>query len=382
MKFVDEFRNPEAAKGLAEEVVRAAHGAVGRAAGRAAGRTLRFMEVCGGHTMAIHRFGIPYLLPDEVELLSGPGCPVCVTPTTYLDLAIELAGRSEVTLTTFGDLYRVPGADGSLEDVAARGADVRIVYSALDALKIAGENPDREVVFLAIGFETTAPGTAATIREAHATGVRNFRVLSGHKTMPQALRALVAAPEVAVDGFLLPGHVSTITGPEPYAFLPEEFDMACCVTGFEPTDILRGILALVRQVAAGEPTVENQYRRAVHVGGNPRAREVVDEVFEPTDSQWRGIGLIEESGLAMRERWGAYSVEPPDPAVPSAEHEASRCAEVLRGLIRPTECPLFGTACVPDSPVGPCMVSSEGACAAFYRYGAGRKTPDTTSKAC
>lgn len=319
--------------------------------------------------MAIHRFGIPGLLPEGIEMLSGPGCPVCVTPTTYLDRAIELAAEANATLTTFGDLYHVPGAAETLEDAAARGADVRVVYSARDALKLAEDNPEREVVFLAIGFETTAPGTAATVLEAHSKGVRNFRILSGHKTMPEALRALVSAPEVALDGFILPGHVSTITGPEPYEFLPREFGMACCVTGFEPTDILMAVLALVRQVVEQKPTVENQYRRAVRAGGNPRARETVYEVFEPTDAQWRGIGLIPGSGLSVRERWASYSVEPPDPAIPSAEYKACRCAQVLRGLVRPPECPLFGKACVPDSPVGPCMVSSEGACAAYYKYG-------------
>jgi hydrogenase expression/formation protein HypD len=294
-----------------------------------------------------------------------------VTPTTYLDRAIALARLPDTTVTTFGDLYRVPGAEISLEDAAADGADVRVVYSPRDALKLAQENRGRFVVFLAIGFETTVPGTAATIVEARDKGVKSFRVLSGHKTMPEALRALVAAPEVALDGFLLPGHVSTITGPEPYEFLPRDYGIACCVTGFEPTDILMGILALVRQVTEGRPAVDNTYRRAVRPGGNPRARALVDEVFEPTDSQWRGIGLIPGSGLDVRQRWTAFSVEPPDPAAPSAEYEACRCAEVLRGLLSPPECPLFGSKCVPDSPVGPCMVSSEGACAAHYKYGAG-----------
>ena len=366
MRFVDEFRDAAAAHELAAEIARS---------GRALARTVRFMEVCGGHTMAIHRFGIPDLLPENVELVSGPGCPVCVTPTTYLDLAIELAGRPDTTVTTFGDLYRMPGAERSLEGAVADGADVRIVYSPLDALKLAREEPDREVVFLAVGFETTTPGTAATVLAAAEQGVSNFRVLSGHKVMPPALKALVASGEddagaaVAVDGFLLPGHVATITGPEPYEFLPRDYGLACCVAGFEPTDVLRAILALVRQVAEGRPAVENAYRRAVRVDGNPQALAVADRVFEPADSQWRGIGLIEGSGLAVRDEWSAHRVESPDPAVPSAEYGACRCAEVLRGLIRPDECRLFGKACVPDSPVGPCMVSSEGACAALYKYG-------------
>jgi hydrogenase expression/formation protein HypD len=360
MRFVDEFRDPDAAHGLAAEIRRTVEGA---------GRSMRFMEVCGGHTMAIHRFGIPALLPDEVELLSGPGCPVCVTPTTYLDLAIHYARRPGVMLTTFGDLYRVPSSERTLEEAVAEGLDVRIVYSPRDALKLAQENSSLEIVFLGVGFETTAPAVAGTILEADLRGIENFRVLSGHKTIPLALRALVEAPEVALDGFILPGHVSTITGPEPYMFLPEEYGIACCVTGFEPTDVLRSILALAQQIAEGNPAVENQYRRAVRDTGNPLARRVIDDVFEPCDAQWRGIGMIPGSGLDIRERWAAHRMEPPDPAEPSVELGACRCAEVLRGVAHPTDCPLFGKACVPDSPVGPCMVSSEGACAAYYKYG-------------
>jgi hydrogenase expression/formation protein HypD len=362
MKFVDEFRDPDAARTLAERIRRAADGAP----------TMRFMEVCGGHTMAIHRFGIPHLLPDNIELLSGPGCPVCVTPSTYIDRGIELAEQDAerpVTLTTFGDLYRVPGRAESLEDAAGRGLDVRIVYSPRDALKTAAENGDHDVLFLGVGFETTVPTVAATIMEAQAEGLGNFRVLSGHKTMPQALRALMEAPEVALHGFLLPGHVSTISGPEPYRFLPREFGTACCVTGFEPTDILQGVLALTEQVAEERPTVENRYRRAVHADGNPTARRVVETVFEPVDSQWRGLGMIPGSGLDVREEWREHAVEAPDPAAPSVEHDRCLCTQVLRGVARPTDCSLFGTACVPDSPIGTCMVSSEGACAAFHKYG-------------
>ncbi len=360
MRFVDEFRDPEAARRLAERIRRTAAGM----------EQLCFMEVCGGHTMALHRFGIPHLLPENVRMLSGPGCPVCVTPTTYVDRAIALGEEPGVILATFGDLYRVRGGEESLEDAAARGLEVRVVYSPRDALKLARESPEREVLFLAIGFETTVPGVAATVLEADGESARNFRVLSGHKVMPPALRALMEAPEVAVDGFLLPGHVSTISGPEPYAFLPDQYGVACCVTGFEPTDILRGILSLVEQVAEGRPAVENQYRRAVRAGGNPEAREVVEKVFLAADSQWRGLGLIEGSGLDLRPALSGYRAEPPDSTVPSAEHARCRCAEVLRGVIRPPKCPLFGRECVPDSALGPCMVSSEGACAAFYKYGA------------
>jgi len=366
MKFVDEYRRSASVRHLERQI---------RQLARRLRQKVRFMEVCGGHTMAIHRFGIPSLLPEEIGLVSGPGCPVCVTPTTYIDRAIELGNAESVILATFGDLYRVPGSNGTLEDAAGRGVDVRVVYSARDALQIAARNPEREVVFLAIGFETTAPTVAATVQEACAQGVENFRIMSGHKTMPQALRALVEGQQVALDGFILPGHVSTITGPEPYDFLPEEFGIPCCIAGFEPTDILRGILGLTEQLVAGTPRVQNAYRRAVRDGGNPVAREQMYRLFEPCDAQWRGLGLIPQSGLRLKARWKAYGVEPPDPRVPGYRHSACRCEEVLRGLARPSDCPLFGNACTPDSAVGPCMVSSEGACAACYKYGTGGFQP-------
>ena len=361
MKFIDEFRDARVVKTLCERIA---------ALSARLGRTVRFMEVCGGHTMAIHRFGIPGLLPEEVELLSGPGCPVCVTPTTYIDRAIEFAREQDAVITTFGDLYRVPGADGSVEDAAARGADARVVYSARDALKIAAENPDRLVLFLAIGFETTAPTVAATVQEAAARDVTNYRVLSGHKLMPPALRALLEAPEVALDGFILPGHVSTIIGVQPYRFIAQEFGLPCCITGFEPADILQSILALTAQCRQQEARVENHYGRAVRTEGNPKARAVIEQVFRAVDSQWRGVGLITGSGLELKDEWSAFRVDAPDPALPSIGLKECRCDEVLRGLIKPPECALFGSRCTPDTPVGPCMVSSEGSCAAFYRYGA------------
>jgi len=359
MRYIDEFRSAAHVKALA--------GRIAREAGRLR-RPVRFMEVCGGHTMAIHRFGIPGLLPESVELLSGPGCPVCVTPTTYIDRAIEIAGHPGAILATFGDLYRVPGRDGSLEDAAAHGADVRVVYSPRDALRIASGNPARRVAFLAIGFETTAPTVAAALLEAQARRLTNFAVLSGHKTMPPALRALLEAPQVALDGLILPGHVSTIIGVQPYRFIPQEFRVPCCITGFEPADILQSILKLVEQCVAGAPEVENAYARAVRPEGNRRACELIEKVFQPVDAQWRGIGLIEASGLDLRKEWEAWRLEPPDPALPSVELAACRCGEVLRGLIKPPQCPLFAVRCTPDTPVGPCMVSSEGSCAAHYRY--------------
>ncbi len=359
MRYVDEFRNADAARSLAQRIERAARGA----------RPMRLMEVCGGHTAAIHRFGIPQLLPPTVELLSGPGCPVCVTPTTYVDRAVEMCREPDVIVATFGDLYRVPGSAGSLEDAAAGGGDVRIVYSPRDALSLAVESPERQVVFLAVGFETTAPGVAATVLEAKAGAAANFRVLSGHKTMPPALRALVDASEVAVNGFLLPGHVSTVIGQEAYEFLAQRHGIACCIAGFEPTDVLLAILSLVEQVAAARPSVQNRYGRAVRPEGNPRALAAIRQVFQPVDSRWRGLGRIPGSGLDLREQFHRYRIAPPDPAEPSGEDERCRCSHVLRGVARPEQCPLFATVCAPDSPVGPCMVASEGACAARYRYG-------------
>jgi hydrogenase expression/formation protein HypD len=359
MRYVDEFRNADHVQSLARSIEETAV---------KVGRHLRFMEVCGGHTMAIHRFGLPDLLPDNVELISGPGCPVCVTSTAYIDAARDL-GEAGATIATFGDLYRVPGEGGSLEEAGATGADVQIVYSPRDALKIAREHPEWDVVFLGVGFETTIPTIAATVVEADSADVHNLRVLSGHKTMPNALRALVEAPEVAIDGFLLPGHVSTITGVDDFRFLPDEFGIPCCISGFEPTDMMQAIRSLTEQCRDGRATVDNEYGRAVRPGGNPRARQIVDRVFEPVDARWRGIGLIPGSGLDLRDEWSEFRCDPPDPQLESAEFGDCRCGEVLRGLIHPPDCPLFGTRCTPDSPVGPCMVSSEGSCAAHYKYG-------------
>jgi hydrogenase expression/formation protein HypD len=359
MKYVDEFRNASHARALAERITHVASKLA---------RPVRFMEVCGGHTMAIHRFGIPSLLPSNVELLSGPGCPVCVTPTTYIDKAIQLC-RAGAIVCTFGDLLRVPGSNGSLEDAMTQGADVRVVYSPRDAVAMARQSSERQVVFLAVGFETTVPATAATVIEAKTGKVSNFRILCGHKTMPPALRALAAAPTVNIDGLILPGHVSTIIGSDIYRFLPDEFGLACSVTGFEPCDILQSILGLLWQVTGNQPHVENEYGRAVRPEGNTKALELSRQVFEPVGAQWRGLGMIEDSGLDLRKEWSAFRIEPPDPATPSADSAGCRCSDVLRGIVRPPQCPLFGRRCTPDSPVGPCMVSSEGACGAFYKYG-------------
>ena len=359
MKYIDEFRNASQVRALSARISEAAEGLE---------MPVRFMEVCGGHTMAIHRFGIPELLPERVRLISGPGCPVCVTPTTYVDRALELADEGAL-LTSFGDLYPVTGSKQSLQDASGTGADVEIVYSAMDALQIAAERTERQVVFLAVGFETTAPTVAATVVQARERDIRNFRILSGHKTMPEALRTLVETPEVAIDGFILPGHVSAIIGSEPYSFLAEEFGLACCVTGFEPADILQSILVLVEQITEDHPTVANEYGRAVKPHGNPKALAMLRRVFRPVDARWRGIGRIQDSGLDLVPELSAFHCAPPNPSVPSAAFDECRCGEVLRGLISPPECPLFGTACTPGSAVGPCMVSSEGACAAHHKYG-------------
>ena len=344
--------------------------------GRWDGRPLTFMEVCGTHTMAAARAGLRSLLPPKVRLVSGPGCPVCVTPVGYVDHAIALAARPEITLVTFGDLGRVPGSRRDLEAPAptlarakARGADVRVAYSPLEALAIARAEPAREVVFLGVGFETTAPTIAAVVIAAAAEGLANVSVLGAHKTMPEAMALLAASSELTIDGFLCPGHVSIVTGPEVYAPLADRFHKPCVIAGFEPVEILRGVDALVRQAAAGRAFVENAYPGAVRAGGNPRARAVQDEVFEPCDASWRGLGVIPGSGLAMRDRFARFDaarrfdVRLPAPREP----RGCRCGDVLRGAIDPTECALFGTSCTPDTPDGACMVSGEGSCAARWQ---------------
>ncbi len=326
-----------------------------------------FMEVCGTHTMAIARFGLRELLPPGIRLVSGPGCPVCVTAMRDLDTAVALCALPEVTVTTFGDLIRVPASRTSLAVARAAGADVRVVYSARDAVELAAAEPSREVVFVGIGFETTAPTVAAAIVEARNRGVRNFSVLALHKTMPPALRALLDLGETPIAGFLLPGHVSVITGTACYGFLAAEYGVAGVVAGFGPDDVLEALLMLVRQTA---PAVANQYTRAVQPQGNTVAQELMDVVFEPRDADWRGLGVLPGSGLGLRAEFAdhdaavRFDVDPGE----SLEPAGCRCGEVLRGLTDPAECALFGRRCTPEDPVGACMVSSEGACAARYRF--------------
>lgn len=334
------------------------------------GRPVRLMEVCGTHTVAIFRHGIRNLLPEGVVLLSGPGCPVCVTAVRDVDTAIALSKSAGVVLTTFGDMMRVPGSRKSLFNAKAEGSDVRIVYSPLDALKFAEEEKDRKVVFFATGFETTSPSVAGTIKEGERRGVGNFYIYSVHKTVPPALQALVASGEVRVDGFILPGHVSTVIGSAPYEFLASAHKKPSVITGFDASDILSGIRMILEQIAAGIARVEIQYTRVVKPEGNPRALAILNEVFEPEDAEWRGIGTIPLSGLKLRETFrhrDAQSVLKPEVRIEN-EPTACSCGEVLKGVKVPTDCRLFGKACTPDRPVGPCMVSSEGSCAAYYKY--------------
>jgi len=359
MKHVDEYRDGKLAEGLLKAIR------------SATSRRLRFMEVCGTHTVAIFRRGIRDLLPSNISLVSGPGCPVCVTPVSDIDRAVEISRKEGVILASFGDMLRVPGSYKSLLDARANGADVRAVYSPADALGMADKHPDREVVFFSAGFETTTPAVAATIDRALEAGTRNFSVLAVNKTIPNAMRALLDTPELGIDGFLCPGHVSTIIGSGPYGFIPEEYDRPAVIAGFEPLDILQATLMMVEQAESGNPSVQIQYTRAVSEDGNPAAREIVARYFEPCGSDWRGIGVIPDSGLRIRDEYRSldaakrFEVDTPEPREP----KGCSCGDVLRGLIAPPECRLFAKACTPQSPVGACMVSYEGSCAAYYKYG-------------
>ncbi|MHB0876728.1 MAG: hydrogenase formation protein HypD [Anaerolineae bacterium] len=362
LPYVTDFRDAPPSRALLSQI--------GETASRAAGMT--FMEFCGGHTHAIGRCGIRRAVPATVRLLSGPGCPVCVTGQGDVDAAISLAQQPGLILTTFGDMMRVPGSSGSLLDARARGADVRVVYSPMDALALARREPEREVAFLGVGFETTAPGVAATVLQAAKDHVANFSVLSLHKLTPPAMRAIVEAGEVALDGIIGPGHVSTIVGADAWRFLPEEYGIGCAIAGFEPTDILSAILELAAMVEARAPRVANCYPRSVTATGNRTAVALMDRVFEPVTVSWRGLGDIPASGLAVRDAFAAYDATRRFGITPaaSAEPKGCRCGEVLRGVVSPPECSLFGRVCTPDAPVGPCMVSSEGTCAAYYDEGA------------
>jgi hydrogenase expression/formation protein HypD len=330
------------------------------------------MEVCGGHTHTIYRHGLEDYLPETVALVHGPGCPVCVIPMGRVDDAIAIAEQPGVVLTTFGDMLRVPGGRGSFLDAKARGADIRMVYSPLDALRLARENPDREVVFMAIGFETTAPSTAMTVLRAEAQGIRNFCVFCNHVTIIPAIRAILDSPDMRLDGFIGPGHVSTVIGCRPYEWIPRDHRLPLVCSGFEPLDVLQSIAMLLDQLAEGRAEVENQYTRAVPWDGNAKALRVIGQVMELRPYfEWRGLGFISHSALRMRETYAAFDAERrfPLPGVRVADPKACQCGEVLKGVIKPWECKVFGTACTPETPIGTCMVSSEGACAAYYNFG-------------
>ena len=352
------FRNPTLARSLLAAIA------------EMAARPMTFMEFCGGHTHAIMQSGIRQALPANVRLLSGPGCPVCVTDQQDIDQAIALAGLPDVTLTTFGDMMRVPGTTQTLQEAAAAGADVRVVYSPLDAVTLAEEHPERQVVFLGVGFETTAPGVAAAIQMARARGVSNFSVFSMHKYTPPAMRAILDAGEVRLDGVIGPGHVSTIIGLRAWDFLPHDYGIPVVVAGFEPVDILLAVRMLVEQVVAGKAKTANAYSRSVRSEGNQAALQVMHQVFEPADAAWRGFGVLPGSGMGVRPEYRAFDARARFtlPDIPSREPPGCRCGEVLRGVIEPPACPLFGKICTTDHPLGPCMVSDEGACAAYYLY--------------
>ncbi len=362
MRFVDEYRRGDVARRVVEQI----SGLV------EPGRKYKLMEVCGGHTHTIYKHGVENVLPPEVDLIHGPGCPVCVIPMGRVDDAIAIAERPNVVFTTFGDMLRVPGGNGSLLEAKARGADVRLVYSPLDALRIARENPELDVIFFAIGFETTTPSTALTLLRARTEGIRNFFVFANHVTIIPAIRAILNSPDLRLDGFIGPGHVSTVIGTRPYRFIAQEWGKPLVVAGFEPLDVLQSAYMILRQLAEGRCEVENQYTRVVREGGNQRALEVIAETMElRTTFEWRGLGFISQSALKLRPEFADWDAELryEVPGVRVADPKACQCGEVLKGVIKPWECKVFGTACTPERPIGTCMVSSEGACAAYYNYG-------------
>ena len=369
MKYIDEFRDGEVAKGLAEVIRREAR----------TDRRYHFMEFCGGHTHAISRYGVSDLLPDNVKMIHGPGCPVCVLPIGRVDQAIRLAVEQGVMLCTYGDCLRVPASDGlSLMKAKARGGDIRMVYSSADAVTLAVKNPDKQVVFFAIGFETTTPPTAVAIKQAAALGLKNFSVLCCHVLTPSAISSILESPEVRqwgtvpLDGFIGPAHVSTIIGSRPYEFFAEEYRKPVVIAGFEPLDVMQAIKMLIRQVNEGRAEVENEFSRAVDRDGNKKAQQLVADVFEMRKHfEWRGLNVLPYSALRIRSQFAEFDAEKRFPlgyaSVP--DHKACECGAILRGVKRPQDCKIFGTVCTPENPVGSCMVSSEGACAAHYTYG-------------
>lgn len=367
MKYLDEFRDSDIAAHLSKKIASLAEGL----------DPITIMEVCGSHTMSIYRYGLKKLLPRNIRLLSGPGCPVCVTPPTYIDAAVAVSHASEdakgqdTIITTFGDMMKAPGSISSLENEKAGGANVVVVYTPRDALLLAEKHPEKRIVFLAIGFETTAPTVAASIVEAEKRGIKNFFVLTAHKVMPPVMHALLEDKELNLDGFLCPAHVSTIIGSEPYEFIARDFHIPCVIAGFEPLDVLHAIALLLSQIREKSAGVQIQYSRVAKPEGNPTALALLDRVFEPCDAEWRGFGLIPQSGLALRTCYARFDamlhfkIE----VKPQKMHNDCICGDVLRGVKMPYDCGLFKKVCNPEYPVGACMVSSEGTCAAYYRYG-------------
>ncbi len=361
MKYVDEFRNIALVNKLKEKIKNIAPlGAI------------NFMEVCGTHTQSFRRFGLNNMLPNNIRLIAGPGCPVCVSSQGYIDNAITLAHRKEVILVTFGDMLRIPGTSSTLEKEKSLYSNVRVVYSAWESLNIAKQNPDKQVVFLAVGFETTAPTIALSIIAAKQEKLNNLSFYSSLKLIPPAMDYLARDKRLRLDGFLCPGHVSSIIGTRPYRFLPQKYGVGCCITGFEPLDILEGIYILLRQIKECKPRVENQYSRAVAREGNLKAQKTIWQVFHTSDAYWRGLGKIPQSGLKIREKFAKLDVEKIFPIAKNEfvkfQQKKCRCADILKGLISPLDCPLFLKVCSPENPIGPCMVSLEGACNAYYKY--------------
>ena len=359
MKFITEFRRSELAEGLISQIHRKSKTPV------------RLMEFCGGHTVTIFRYGIRQVLPKTIEMVSGPGCPVCVTAIADLDKAIALSQIPEVIIVTFGDMLKVPGSHSSLQKVKAGGADVRVVYSTMNALEIAEENPAKSVIFLGIGFETTTPTIAASILQAEERRLKNYYILSMHKLCPPVIRALLDSGEVKLDGLICPGHVSAVIGSHPWEFIARDYGIPCVVSGFEPLDILQCVDMLVAQVENGESKVEIAYRRGVRPEGNREALKLIEQVFEPCPAEWRGIGEVPDSGLKLRKKYQQFDAELTFDINPGPAYEpvGCICGDILRGVKTPADCKLFGKACTPENPVGPCMVSSEGSCSAYYLYG-------------
>jgi len=361
MKYVDEYRDPELAKRISGEIAKLA-----------ASRTLKLMEVCGGHTHTIYKHGIEDVLPPSIDLVHGPGCPVCVLPMGRIDDAIAIARLDGVIFTTFGDMMRVPGSKGSLLDAKADGADVRFVYSPLDAFKLARQHPDRQVVFFAIGFETTAPSTAVTLLRAKAEGLKNFSVFCNHVTIIPAIKAILDSPDLRLDGFVGPGHVSMVIGMRPYNFIARDHHKPVVIAGFEPLDIIQSVYMITKQISEGRAEVENQYARVVRPEGNVKALQAMASTMELRPFfEWRGLGFITHSALKLRSEYADWDAELryEVPGLRVADPKACQCGEVLKGVIKPWECKVFGTACTPETPIGTCMVSPEGACAAYFNYG-------------